>query len=103
LNFSRTGAAEFTEVDLNAVVEETLSLVAHPFKTAHVQVLRNLQQELPPVLGSNNKLQQVFLNLFMNACDAMPSGGMVEVRTASNNGSVEIEITDTGSGIPREG
>jgi two-component system NtrC family sensor kinase len=102
LNFSRTGAVEFTEVNLNSVVEETLSLVAHPFKTAHVQVMRSLQQELPPVLGSNNKLQQVFLNLFMNARDAMPSGGMVEVRTASNNGTVEIEITDSGSGIPRE-
>ncbi len=102
LNFSRTGALEFTEVNLNAVVEETLSLVAHPFKTAQVQVTRNMQHELPPVLGSNNKLQQVFLNLFMNARDAMPAGGMVEVRTASNNGTVEIEITDTGSGIPRE-
>jgi PAS domain S-box-containing protein len=102
LNFSRTGAVEFTEVNLNSVVEETLSLVAHPFKTAHVQVTRNMQQQLPPVLGSNNKLQQVFLNLFMNARDAMPAGGMVEVRTASNNGTVEIEITDTGSGIPRE-
>jgi PAS domain S-box-containing protein len=102
LNFSRTGAAEFTEVNLNAVVEETLSLVAHPFRTAQVQVTRNLQQELPPVLGSNNKLQQVFLNLFMNARDAMPSGGMVEIRTASHNGSVEIEITDTGLGIPNE-
>jgi two-component system, NtrC family, sensor kinase len=102
LNFSRTGAAEFTEVNLNSVVEETLSLVAHPFRTAHVQVTRNLQQELPPVLGSNNKLQQVFLNLFMNARDAMPSGGMVEIRTTSHNGSVEIEITDTGLGIPNE-
>jgi PAS domain S-box-containing protein len=102
LNFSRTGAVEFTEVNLNSVVEETLSLMAHPLKTAHVRVTRNLQQELPPVLGSNNRLQQVFLNLFMNARDAMPSGGVVEVRTASNNGTVEIEITDTGSGIPRE-
>ena len=102
LNFSRTGAAEFTEVNLNSVVEETLSLVAHPFRTAHVQVSRNLQEELPPVLGSNNKLQQVFLNLFMNAKDAMPTGGTVEIRTASHNGSVEIEITDSGSGIPRE-
>jgi two-component system NtrC family sensor kinase len=102
LNFSRTGAAEFTEVNLNAVVEETLSLVAHPFRTAHVQVTRNMQEQLPPVLGSNNKLQQVFLNLFMNAKDSMPSGGMVEIRTASHNGSVEIEITDTGSGIPHE-
>jgi PAS domain S-box-containing protein len=102
LNFSRTGATEFTQVDLNAVVDEVLSLVAHPFRTAQVQVTRNLQQELPFVLGSNNKLQQVFLNLFLNARDAMPSGGVVEVRTASYNGSVEVEIKDTGAGIPRE-
>jgi signal transduction histidine kinase len=102
LNFSRTGAAEFAEVDLNTVVEETLSLIAHPFRTARVRVLRDLQKELPPVRGSNNRLQQVFLNLFMNARDAMPSGGMLEVRTTSNNGTVEVEITDTGSGIPRE-
>jgi len=102
LNFSRTGAAEFTKVDLNAVVEETLSLVSHPFKSAHVQVIKTLQKGLPPVLGSNNRLQQVFLNLFMNARDAMPSGGMLEVRTAAHNGYVEIEITDTGIGIPRD-
>jgi len=102
LNFSRTGATDFAEVDLNAVVDEALTLVAHPFRTAQVEVKRNLQHELPPVLGSTNKLQQVFLNLFLNARDAMPSGGMVEIRTAAHNGSVEVEITDTGSGIPRE-
>ncbi len=102
LNFSRTGATEFTEVNLNSVVDETLALVAHPFRTAQVQVTRNLQQELPLVLGSNNKLQQVFLNLFLNARDAMPSGGVVEVRTVSFNGSVQVEIKDSGAGIPRE-
>jgi PAS domain S-box-containing protein len=102
LNFSRTGAAELGEVDLNAVVEETLSLVSHPFKTARVSVIRTLQNGLPPVLGSNNRLQQVFLNLFMNARDAMPNGGMLEVRTMANNGYVEVEVTDTGMGIPRE-
>ena len=102
LHFSRTGAAEFTEVDLNAVVEETLSLIAHPFRTARVTVIKSLQKELPPVLGSNNRLQQVFLNLFMNARDAMPNGGMLEVRTVANNGYVEVEVTDTGTGIPRE-
>jgi len=102
LNFSRTGAAEFAEVNLNRVLEETLSLVVHPFRTARVQVIQNLQGDLPPVLGSNNRLQQVFLNLFMNARDAMPSGGMLEVRTAGQNGSVEVEVTDTGMGISRE-
>src|SRR5690349_15153610 len=102
LNFSRTGAAEAASVDVNRVVEETLSLVAHPLKTARIQVVKELGDSLPPVHGSANKLQQVFLNLFLNARDAMPGGGMLEVRTGAHNGSVEIEIADTGAGIPRE-
>ena len=102
LNFSRTGAAEAASVDVNHVVEETLSLVAHPLKTSQIQVVKELSESLPPVHGSANKLQQVFLNLFLNARDAMPSGGMLEVRTAAHNGSVEIEIADTGGGIARE-
>jgi two-component system NtrC family sensor kinase len=102
LNFSRTGAAEFVEVDVNNVLEETLTLVQHPFKTAQVKVIKNYTRELPAVLGSITRLQQVFLNLFMNARDAMPGGGMMEVRTGAHNGSVEIEVTDTGAGIPPE-
>ncbi|PYT99554.1 MAG: histidine kinase [Acidobacteria bacterium] len=102
LNFSRTGAAEATSVDVNRVVEETLSLVAHPLKASQIQIVKDLSESLPPVHGSANKLQQVFLNLFLNARDAMPNGGMLEVRTAADNGSVEIEIADTGAGIRRE-
>jgi len=102
LNFSRTGAAEAADVDVNRVVEETLSLVAHPLKTSQIRVVKQLGEPLPAVRGSANKLQQVFLNLFLNARDAMPGGGMLEVRTAAHNGSVEIEIADTGGGIARE-
>jgi two-component system NtrC family sensor kinase len=102
LNFSRTGGAEPVEVDVNSVLEETLSLVQHPFKTTRVNVVRNYAEKLPPILGSTTRLQQVFLNLFMNARDAMPGGGMLEVRTGAHNGSVEIEVTDTGAGIPPE-
>jgi two-component system NtrC family sensor kinase len=102
LNFSRTGSAELSDIDVNRVVEETLSLVEHPLKTSQVQIVKQLGQTLPAVRGSANKLQQVFLNLFLNARDAMPGGGMLEVRTAAHNGSVEIEIADTGAGIPRE-
>ena len=102
LNFSRTGAGELADVDLNRVVEETLSLVAHPLKTSQIRVVKQLTDGLPPVRGSANKLQQVFLNLFLNARDAMPTGGMLEVRTSAHNGSVEIEVVDTGNGIPRE-
>jgi two-component system, NtrC family, sensor kinase len=102
LNFSRTGAAELADIDVNRVVEETLSLVAHPLKTSQIHIVKQLGDGLPPVRGSANKLQQVFLNLFLNARDAMPAGGMLEVRTAAHNGSVEIEVADTGAGIPRE-
>src|SRR5881394_1262999 len=102
LNFSRTGAPETADIDVNRVVEETLSLVAHPLKASHIQVMKQLGEPLPAVRGSANKLQQVFLNLFLNARDAMPGGGMLEVRTAAHNGSVEIEVADTGGGIARE-
>src|ERR1700733_13104292 len=81
LNFSRTAGSEVAEVDLNSVLEETLTLVQHPLKTAHVNVIRNYTDGLPPVLGSSTRLQQVFLNLILNARDAMPSGGIVEIRT----------------------
>jgi PAS domain S-box-containing protein len=102
LNFSRTGAAELADVDVNRVVEETLSLVSHPLKTSKIQVVKQLSEGIPAVRGSANKLQQVFLNLFLNARDAMPSGGMLEVRTTTHNGSVEVEVADTGGGISRE-
>jgi two-component system, NtrC family, sensor kinase len=102
LNFSRTGGTEPVQVDLNSVLEETLTLVQHPFKTAQVNVVKNYADRLPAILGSTTRLQQVFLNLFMNARDAMPGGGMLEVRTGSRNGSVEVEVTDTGAGIPPE-
>jgi two-component system NtrC family sensor kinase len=102
LSFSRTGGTEFKEVNLDQVIEETLTLVAHPFRAANVQVIKNLDSDLPSILGSSNRLQQVFLNLFLNAKDAMPSGGMLEVRSSANNGSVEVEVTDTGLGIQRE-
>jgi two-component system, NtrC family, sensor kinase len=102
LNFSRTGGATFKEVNLNQVIDETLTLVAHPFRAGNVQVIKNLEADLPGMLGSSNRLQQVFLNLFLNAKDAMPSGGMLEVRSSANNGTVEIEVSDTGMGIQRE-
>src|SRR6201987_4365042 len=102
VNFSRTGAAELADIDVNRVVEETLSLVTHPLKTSRIRIVKQLGDGLPAVRGSANKLQQVFLNLFLNARDAMPTGGMLEIRTAAHNGSVEIEVADTGGGIPRE-
>jgi PAS domain S-box-containing protein len=101
LNFSRTSTTEFRSTDLNQVIRDTLSLLEHQFKTAQIQVELDLAQELPPIHGNPGKLQQVFLNLMLNAKDAMPGGGNLRVATFAN-GHVEALIADSGSGIAPE-
>jgi len=101
LNFSRTGVAEFGDVDLNKVITDTLTLLEHQFKKSRIKVCDELAHDLPLIHGNQGKLQQVFLNLFLNAKDAMTQGG--ELRVATSNGSgVHVEVTDTGSGIAPE-
>jgi len=101
LNFSRTGTSEFRETDLNAIIRDTLTLIEHQFKTAQVKLDTALMPGLPPILGNAGKLQQVFLNLFLNAKDAMSGGGTLRIATEAN-GLVSVAISDTGSGIAPE-
>lgn len=101
LNFSRTNASEFTEVDLNRIILDTLSLLEHQFKGTRVVVHDELAEHLPAIQGNAGRLQQVFLNLFLNAKDAMPRGGTLRVSTENGDG-VKIIISDTGSGIAQE-
>jgi PAS domain S-box-containing protein len=101
LNFSRTSTTEFRPTDLNQVIHDTLSLLDHQFKTAQILVELDLADELPPIHGNPGKLQQVFLNLLLNAKDAMPGGGRLRVATLVN-GRVEALISDSGSGIAPE-
>jgi len=101
LNFSRTSGTEFGSVDLNRIIHDTLALLEHQFKTARIRVVGELQPTLPEIHGNQGKLQQVFLNLFLNAKDAMPQGGTLTVRTAHDHG-VRVHVIDTGSGIAPE-
>jgi PAS domain S-box-containing protein len=108
LNFSRTSGAEYRETDINVIIRDTLTLLEHQFKTSQISVETSLMPGLPPILGNTGKLQQVFLNLFLNAKDAM-TGATVEpgetrtLRIATEvNGHVSISIADSGSGIAPE-
>ncbi len=101
LNFSRTGGTEFGDVDLNRVVKETTSLLEHQMRASRVTVVQDLAPELPPIFGNTGRLQQVFLNLILNARDAMPNGGTLHVTTRGGD-SVQAIISDTGSGIAPE-
>jgi two-component system, NtrC family, sensor kinase len=102
LNFSRTSTTSFGDVNLNRVVQETVSLLEHQFQKAGIELKAELEPDLPPVHGNAGKLQQVFLNLFLNARDAMAGGGMLEVRTGSEGARVWVEVADTGHGIAPE-
>ncbi|HEX4030978.1 MAG TPA: ATP-binding protein [Terracidiphilus sp.] len=101
LNFSRTSTTEFRDTDLNQVIRDTLSLLEHQFKTAQITVDLDLTTGLPAISGNSGKLQQVFLNLLLNAKDAMPGGGSLRVATLSN-GHVEAVVSDSGNGIAPE-
>jgi PAS domain S-box-containing protein len=105
LNLSRSGASSSDEtapVDLNAVINDVLSLLEPQLLSSKVKVRRALGPSPALVAGIEHKLQQVFLNLFLNARDAMPKGGWLSVETRVEHGQVIAEVGDTGSGIPSE-
>lgn len=102
LSFSRMNATEFAPVDVHKVVNETLSLLEHPLKTARIKVQTDLSAKTPTVTGNAGKLQQVFLNLFLNARDAMPDGGILTIRTSEAGGRMEVVVSDSGVGISRD-
>jgi two-component system NtrC family sensor kinase len=101
LNFSRTSGSEVGDVDVNKVIADTLALLEHQFKVAKVHVENALAPTLQPIQGNSGRLQQVFLNLFLNAKDAMAGGGKLRVATM-NGDSVSVSVSDTGSGIAPE-
>jgi two-component system, NtrC family, sensor kinase len=102
LNFSRTSATEFSAIDLNKIIMETLTLLEHQLKISHIKVETELYQSLPLIHGNSGKLQQVFLNLFLNAKDAMAGkGGTLHIST-SNGDAVQVHISDSGAGIAPE-
>ncbi len=102
LNLSRPSGGETRVIELNTTIGDVLSLVEHQFRAQHVQVRRHLDG--PPVFvrGVEYKLQQVFLNLFLNARDAMPKGGELTVTSAISGDEALVEVADTGIGIPPE-
>jgi len=102
LSFSRTNATEFSGVAVHPIISDTLSLMGHQLKAAGIRVDYEPSADNPVILGNPGKLQQVFLNLFLNAKDAMSDGGDLRIRAIVVDSKLEIIVSDSGTGISRD-
>ena len=100
LDFYRPGAVKMEQVDVLELLQHVLSLTSQQLGQREIEVIIDLPRSLPPVYAVSGQIQQVFLNLILNALDAMPAGGELTVSARALENGVEITFRDTGPGIP---
>ena len=101
-DFYRPSGQEHAPTDLHQTLESVLELSGKELQHSHVNVERIWDPAIPLIVANPDHLKQVFLNLVINAIDAMPEGGDLSIRTILDHESVSIEFTDTGVGMPSE-
>jgi len=102
LSFARPAKSKLRSTDVNGSVEKVLFLVKQQCRGSGVSIKPELSEALPHVLADPFQLEQVFLNICLNACQAMGEGGTLTVRSRAADGSVMVEVEDTGPGIPSD-
>jgi signal transduction histidine kinase len=102
LDFYRPGKSSFEKVDLAEMLQYVLALMSKQLTEANVNVSVNFHGEIQPILAVGNQIQQVFINLTLNAADAMPNGGDLNITLRSLHDGVEILFQDSGKGIAKE-
>lgn len=102
LMLSRGGKVDFTEVSVAGVLANVKSLVAADIRRKGLNLYLQCPRELPPVMGNEKQLVQVFLNLVTNAISLLSSGGTISILAAVDSELVRISVADDGDGIPEE-
>jgi signal transduction histidine kinase len=102
LSFSRQEASERTTLNFNALVSESLALLENQLKYPDVRVTTDLSGDLKEIVGDRIKLQQVIINLLLNARDSMPNGGEITISTRNRGDFIAVSVADSGLGIPKE-
>jgi len=111
LDFARQSKSTMRPVDINKAIDAALQLVGHQINLENIHLVKDLDGDLPLVLADFDQIQQVLINMILNATQAMPEGGTLSLKTSKTVGikanklytdSIRIDIMDTGIGIPKE-
>jgi two-component system NtrC family sensor kinase len=104
LDFARESEAELESHNVQDIIGETLRLAANQIKLAKVKVEGEMEENIPPIYGDRQQLEQVFLNLVLNALDAMPDSGILRITLSKTEDRefVAVRFEDTGIGIPKQ-
>ena len=103
LEFSRTEQPSFRILDLREVIERTVRFIKNQLVLSHIRMEKDFADNLPPVRGKRQDLQQAFVNILSNAFHAMPGGGIIRIRVdRTPDGYARIDFSDTGTGIKTE-
>ena len=100
--FSKMPAVEPKECQVNEIIESSINLIQYDKRAKDIIIKKELSPSLPPAVVDANQLSQVFVNLILNAIDAMSEGGSLTLRSYTKNHSVVIQFEDTGVGIPKD-
>jgi two-component system NtrC family sensor kinase len=103
LEFSRTKRAGLKDLAMHELLESTLKLVKNQLSVAQIQIEKDIAPDLPLIHGKQQDLQQAFVNIFLNAVQAMPEGGKITIRAGRDpRGYLQVDLSDTGTGIKPE-
>jgi two-component system NtrC family sensor kinase len=102
LDFYRPGAVQPQLIDIYALIKHVTNLLAPQMDARGIRIAISLSSKLPQAMGVFNQLEQVFINLMLNAYDAMPEGGEIKITGRAVRGNIELFVQDSGPGIPEE-
>lgn len=102
LDLHRTQSSATVDINLNEIIEKVLALTAKQLRNDSIEVQKELAAELPAIKGSPSDLQQVMLNIILNAAEAMPEGGKLTISSTHSDEEVSLKFADTGTGIPKD-
>jgi signal transduction histidine kinase len=102
VNFARNAEPQMAQVNVHELLEDLALLTRHKLQHLHITLARNMAADLPKMRADATQLSQAFLNLILNATEAMPDGGTLTISTEVNDGKLVVAFSDTGPGMTEE-